>query len=67
MERVRDCVSSAGMFVPGLLLLLLPWPSLKGVWSFNLHSEHPLVYRGPEGSYFGYSVDFYQATSDSNT
>uniref|UniRef100_A0A8C7XLN5 Integrin, alpha 8 n=1 Tax=Oryzias sinensis TaxID=183150 RepID=A0A8C7XLN5_9TELE len=34
---------------------------------FNLYAEHPTVYKGPVGSYFGYSVDFYQATSDSNT
>uniref|UniRef100_A0A668A3X9 Integrin subunit alpha 8 n=1 Tax=Myripristis murdjan TaxID=586833 RepID=A0A668A3X9_9TELE len=40
---------------------------LLGVWSFNLHADHPAVYRGPDGSYFGYSVDFYQATSDSRT
>ncbi|TMS10670.1 Integrin alpha-8 [Larimichthys crocea] len=33
------------------------------------HNERSIlqVYRGPDGSYFGYSVDFYQATSDSNT
>ncbi|KAK2844506.1 hypothetical protein Q5P01_011165 [Channa striata] len=61
MERV----SSAGMFLLGMLSLLSP--ALKGVWSFNLYAEHPTVYRGPGGSYFGYSVDFYQATSDSNT
>uniref|UniRef100_A0A8D3DVG9 Integrin, alpha 8 n=1 Tax=Scophthalmus maximus TaxID=52904 RepID=A0A8D3DVG9_SCOMX len=36
-------------------------------WGFNLYAEHPTVYRGPDGSYFGYSVDFYQATTDSNT
>uniref|UniRef100_A0A3B4XZ78 Integrin subunit alpha 8 n=1 Tax=Seriola lalandi dorsalis TaxID=1841481 RepID=A0A3B4XZ78_SERLL len=36
-------------------------------WSFNLYAEHPSVYKGPDGSYFGYSVDFYQATTDSNT
>ncbi|XP_039973150.1 integrin alpha-8 isoform X2 [Xiphias gladius] len=65
MERVRECVSSAGMFSLGVLSLL--WPSLNGVWGFNLYAEHPTVYRGPDGSYFGYSVDFYQATTDSNT
>ncbi|KAM6995717.1 integrin alpha-8 [Tautogolabrus adspersus] len=65
MERARDCVSSAGIFILGLLSVLCP--ALNGVWSFNLYAEHPTVYRGPEGSYFGYSVDFYQATSDSNT
>ncbi|XP_041797478.1 integrin alpha-8 isoform X1 [Chelmon rostratus] len=65
MERVWDCVSSAGMFILGVLSVL--WPALHGVWSFNLYAEHPTVYRGPDGSYFGYSVDFYQATTDSNT
>ncbi|XP_070690877.1 integrin alpha-8 [Pempheris klunzingeri] len=65
MERVWDCVSSAGMFILGVLSVL--WPALSGVWSFNLYAEHPTVYRGPDGSYFGYSVDFYQATADSNT
>uniref|UniRef100_A0A8C9XXX4 Integrin subunit alpha 8 n=1 Tax=Sander lucioperca TaxID=283035 RepID=A0A8C9XXX4_SANLU len=53
------------MFIIGLLSVL--WPALNGVWSFNIYAEHPTVYRGPDGSYFGYSVDFYQPTSDSNT
>ncbi|XP_067457741.1 integrin alpha-8 [Thunnus thynnus] len=65
MERAWDCVSSAGMFILGVLLVL--WSAPTGVWSFNLYAEHPTVYRGPDGSYFGYSVDFYQATTDSNT
>ncbi|XP_035483725.2 integrin alpha-8 [Scophthalmus maximus] len=65
MERSWDCVSSAGMFLLGVLSVLLP--ALNGVWGFNLCAEHPTVYRGPDGSYFGYSVDFYQATTDSNT
>ncbi|XP_076009857.1 integrin alpha-8 [Genypterus blacodes] len=65
MERVRDCASSAGMFILGVLSVLCPL--LTGVWSFNLYAEQPTVYRGPDGSYFGYSVDFYQATPDSNT
>ncbi|XP_067367482.1 integrin alpha-8 isoform X2 [Channa argus] len=63
MERMWDCVSSAEMFILGMLLC----PALNGVWSFNLYAEHPTIYRGPSGSYFGYSVDFYQATTDSNT
>uniref|UniRef100_A0A8C4EN12 Integrin, alpha 8 n=1 Tax=Dicentrarchus labrax TaxID=13489 RepID=A0A8C4EN12_DICLA len=41
--------------------------NVQKFWSFNLYAEHPTVYRGPDGSYFGYSVDFYQATPDSNT
>uniref|UniRef100_A0A3B4AE21 Uncharacterized protein n=1 Tax=Periophthalmus magnuspinnatus TaxID=409849 RepID=A0A3B4AE21_9GOBI len=42
-------------------------PAPNAVWSFNLYAQHPSVYKGPDGSYFGYSVDFYQATTDSNT
>uniref|UniRef100_A0A3Q4AHF5 Uncharacterized protein n=1 Tax=Mola mola TaxID=94237 RepID=A0A3Q4AHF5_MOLML len=65
MERVWDCVSSAGMFLLAVLSAL--WSAPNGVWTFNIYAEHPTVYRGPHGSYFGYSVDFYQATSDRNT
>lgn len=66
MERaVRDLLPSSGVFVLGVLSLL--WPAPIGVGSFNIHAEHPTVYRGPEGSYFGYSVDFYQASTDRNT
>uniref|UniRef100_A0A8C8D5C8 Integrin alpha-2 domain-containing protein n=1 Tax=Oncorhynchus tshawytscha TaxID=74940 RepID=A0A8C8D5C8_ONCTS len=43
------------------------WPVLSVVSGFNLHAEHPAVYRGPEGSYFGYSVDFYRPTPESST
>lgn len=49
----------------GVLSVL--WPAPNRVWSFNLYAEHPTVYSGPEGSYFGYSVDFYQASSERNT
>uniref|UniRef100_A0A8C5AZ44 Integrin, alpha 8 n=1 Tax=Gadus morhua TaxID=8049 RepID=A0A8C5AZ44_GADMO len=42
----------------------LKWSAL---WSFNIQADRPAVYRGPGGSYFGYSVDFYQATAESNT
>lgn len=65
MERMRDCISSVGMFILGLLAVLCPAPS--AVWSFNLYAQHPTVYKGPDGSYFGYSVDFYQPTTDRNT
>ncbi|XP_041654876.1 integrin alpha-5 [Cheilinus undulatus] len=33
--------------------------------AFNLDVENPAVYSGPEGSYFGYAVDFYLANSAS--
>lgn len=35
---------------------------LCGILAFNLDLENPAVYSGPAGSYFGYSVDFYQPT-----
>uniref|UniRef100_A0A8C7Q6A8 Integrin, alpha 8 n=1 Tax=Oncorhynchus mykiss TaxID=8022 RepID=A0A8C7Q6A8_ONCMY len=43
------------------------WLVLSVVSGFNLHAERPAVYRGPEGSYFGYSVDFYRPTPESST
>ncbi|KAG5270913.1 hypothetical protein AALO_G00173700 [Alosa alosa] len=50
-----------------LSLLLLPVISvLVGVTGFNLDTEKPSVYSGPEGSYFGYSVDFYRPNPDKN-
>ncbi|KAG8002447.1 Integrin alpha-5 [Nibea albiflora] len=33
--------------------------------AFNLDVENPAVYSGPNGSYFGYAVDFYLADSSS--
>ncbi|XP_068614310.1 integrin alpha-8 [Brachionichthys hirsutus] len=65
MERASCSGSCAGMFVRVMLTMLCP--ALNGVWAFNIHAEHPTLYRGPEGSYFGYSVDFYQASNDRNT
>ncbi|KAM9309121.1 LOW QUALITY PROTEIN: integrin alpha-8 [Pholidichthys leucotaenia] len=65
MEHVRDSAASAGMFILGVLSVFCPL--LREVWSFNFYAQHPTVYRGPDGSYFGYSVDFYQASGDSNT
>ncbi|XP_026092705.1 integrin alpha-5-like [Carassius auratus] len=40
------------------LLILLPLSV-----AFNLDMENPAVYTGPNGSYFGYSVDFYMTGS----
>ncbi|KAM9806298.1 integrin alpha-8 [Syngnathus typhle] len=61
MERARDI----GVFTFRLLSLL--WCAPSGLWSFNLYAQHPTVYRGPSGSYFGYSVDFYQPSASSKT
>ena len=41
--------------------LLLCWQPL--CQTFNLDVESPAVYSGPDGSYFGYAVDFYLVDS----
>ncbi|XP_030641281.1 integrin alpha-8 [Chanos chanos] len=38
-----------------------------GIAAFNLDLEKTTIYNGPEGSYFGYSIDFYRPTQDRNT
>ncbi|KAL6119500.1 itga5 [Pungitius sinensis] len=43
-------------------LLLITSPACE---AFNLDVEKPAVYSGPNGSYFGYAVDFYLADSAS--
>lgn len=47
--------------ISGLLLTFSPPVSE----AFNLDVEKPAVYSGPNGSYFGYAVDFYLADSAS--
>uniref|UniRef100_A0AAZ3Q612 Integrin alpha-2 domain-containing protein n=1 Tax=Oncorhynchus tshawytscha TaxID=74940 RepID=A0AAZ3Q612_ONCTS len=50
MERLRKlCISLA------LILPCLQWTTC-----FNLDIDKPYVFSGPEGSYFGFSVDFFQ-------
>uniref|UniRef100_A0A8K9XXL9 Integrin alpha-2 domain-containing protein n=1 Tax=Oncorhynchus mykiss TaxID=8022 RepID=A0A8K9XXL9_ONCMY len=50
MERLRKlCIS---------LSLILP--CLQWTTCFNLDIDKPYVFSGPEGSYFGFSVDFFQ-------
>uniref|UniRef100_A0A669D4L3 Integrin, alpha 5 (fibronectin receptor, alpha polypeptide) n=1 Tax=Oreochromis niloticus TaxID=8128 RepID=A0A669D4L3_ORENI len=44
------------------ILVLLPSPACE---AFNLDVENPAVYSGPNGSYFGYAVDFYLSDSGS--
>uniref|UniRef100_A0A8C3G276 Integrin, alpha V n=1 Tax=Cyclopterus lumpus TaxID=8103 RepID=A0A8C3G276_CYCLU len=41
----------------GPLVLLCLWFRRGG--SFNLEADNPAVFSGPEGSYFGFSVDFF--------
>jgi len=50
------------VFSRGFLLTFLVFCEAA---AFNLDLEKPTVYNGPEGSYFGYSLDFYQPTLDS--
>ncbi|XP_064183360.1 integrin alpha-V [Anguilla rostrata] len=42
------------------LYLALILPCLKFTDSFNLDIDNPSVYSGPQGSYFGFSVDFFK-------
>lgn len=51
--------SSTGPLPPLLLLLLLH----RG-GAFNLDVERPGVFSGPEGSYFGFSVDFFKTQNN---
>lgn len=41
-----------------LLLILLVSPG----FGFNLDEEAPSVFSGPDGSFFGFSVDFFKST-----
>ena len=43
-----------------LALLFMRYFQLCG--SFNLDVEKPSVFSGPQGSYFGFSVDFFKPT-----
>lgn len=50
---------------PGGLLLLLPGLLLPLAGAFNLDVESPAEYAGPEGSYFGFAVDFFVPSTSS--
>uniref|UniRef100_A0A8C8VWW9 Integrin alpha-V n=1 Tax=Peromyscus maniculatus bairdii TaxID=230844 RepID=A0A8C8VWW9_PERMB len=50
---------------PGGLLLLLPGLLLPLAGAFNLDVESPAEYAGPEGSYFGFAVDFFAPSTSS--
>lgn len=44
---------------PWLRLLALLGGALAPGGAFNLDVERPAVYSGPQGSYFGFAVDFF--------
>ncbi|XP_055766393.1 integrin alpha-V-like [Salvelinus fontinalis] len=50
MERLRKLSLSLALILP-----CLQWTTC-----FNLDIDKPYVFSGPEGSYFGFSVDFFQ-------
>ncbi|KAM9346976.1 integrin alpha-V [Symphorus nematophorus] len=49
------------LLVPAVLVLV------HRCGSFNLDVENPSVYSGPEGSYFGFSVDFFKPSNNQNS
>lgn len=49
----RRCAASDSAVLSLLLLLAGP------LSAFNLDEEKLVVYSGPDGSYFGYALDFY--------
>lgn len=51
---------AGGRTAAGLLVLVL----VHRCGSFNLDVDKPSVYTGPDGSYFGFSVDFFKATDN---
>ncbi|XP_071392214.1 integrin alpha-8-like, partial [Centroberyx affinis] len=51
---------AAGRSGSGLCLLVLACFGVRRGVSFNLDVDKPSVYSGPEGSYFGFSVDFFK-------
>ncbi|XP_027878087.1 integrin alpha-V [Xiphophorus couchianus] len=49
------------------LLVLVCVSVHRQVASFNLDVDKPFVYTGPEGSYFGFSVDFFKSATNQNS
>lgn len=50
---------------PRRLLLLLAGFLLPMCGAFNLDVDSPAEYSGPEGSYFGFAVDFFVPSASS--
>ncbi|CAL8371638.1 unnamed protein product [Gadus morhua 'NCC'] len=46
------------------LAVVLTSGMLQFCFSFNLDVENPAVFSGPEGSYFGFSVDFFKTANN---
>uniref|UniRef100_A0A8C8RAU3 Integrin subunit alpha 4 n=1 Tax=Pelusios castaneus TaxID=367368 RepID=A0A8C8RAU3_9SAUR len=54
-EQLRGGPASGGAAVCAALLLLLQ-PFLRGAHAYNLDTRQPVLFRGPSGTLFGYSV-----------
>uniref|UniRef100_A0A3P9QGB7 Integrin, alpha 5 (fibronectin receptor, alpha polypeptide) n=1 Tax=Poecilia reticulata TaxID=8081 RepID=A0A3P9QGB7_POERE len=65
-SRVKTPGTAAFVVRSSLCIIgLLATFSRPACEAFNLDVENPAVYSGPEGSYFGYAVDFYLSESAS--
>ncbi|CAM9389682.1 unnamed protein product [Lampetra planeri] len=70
-DRLQRHGGSCSTTGPGSLLLLLlvvvalSITQLGPTSAFNLDDSRPNVFSGPQGSYFGYSLDFYSPESSS--
>ncbi|OXB75810.1 UNVERIFIED_CONTAM: hypothetical protein H355_009621 [Colinus virginianus] len=51
-----SCGRAARWAAPLLLLLLLLWQCLPTARTYNVDTRHPLLFRGDNGTFFGYSV-----------
>ncbi|XP_073181619.1 integrin alpha-IIb isoform X5 [Lepidochelys kempii] len=67
MPRARMMAGAQGPWLPLPPLWLWCWVQVllapPGLWparAFNLRSDHPTVYAGPDHSYFGFAVDFFK-------
>lgn len=63
--RCPAAAMAGGRTAAGLLVPLFVLFHRGG--SFNLDVDKPFVYSGPEGSYFGFSVDFFKAPNNQNS
>uniref|UniRef100_A0A8B9GL14 Integrin subunit alpha 4 n=1 Tax=Amazona collaria TaxID=241587 RepID=A0A8B9GL14_9PSIT len=60
MQSCGTAKGVAGWAVP----LLLLWQCLPMAWSYNLDTQHPLLFQGGNGTLFGYSVLLHQHGED---
>nr|XP_056719720.1 integrin alpha-IIb [Euleptes europaea] len=54
-----------GLLAPFWLCLVGGLLLYSPVWTFNLHTDNPTFFSGPNRSYFGFALDFYQDSKGS--